>query len=33
MADGTLVPGYRPASALLQALGLTPDGDRQATGR
>ena len=33
LADGTLVPGYRPASKLLQALGLTSDGDRQATGR
>lgn len=33
LADGSLVPGYRPASKLLQALGLTSDDDRQATGR
>ena len=33
LADGTLVSGYRPASKLLQALGLTSDTDQQASGR
>jgi len=33
LADGTLVPGYRPASRLLAALGLTADRNRQTTGK
>ena len=33
LADGTLVPGYRPASKLLAVLGLSSDTDQQATGR
>lgn len=33
LADGTLVPGYRPASKLLVVLGLTSDTDQQATGK